>query len=40
MDGQKDKERKSKIELVKVTEEMMIEQDGKRVGGDSIIGYI
>ncbi len=33
MDGQKDKERK--MELVKVTEEMMIEQDGKRVGGDS-----
>lgn len=35
MDGQKDKERKNKMELVKVTEEMMMEQDGKRVGGDS-----
>lgn len=35
MDGQKDKEKKIKMELVKVTEEMMMEQDGKRVGRDS-----
>lgn len=35
MDGQKNKERKNKMKLVKVMEEMMMEQDGKRVGGDS-----
>ncbi len=35
MDGQKDKERNNKMKLRKVTEEMMMEQDGKRVGGDS-----
>lgn len=35
MDGQKDKEKKIKMELVKVTEEMMMEEDGKRVDRDS-----
>nr|WP_315528887.1 antirestriction protein ArdA [Carnobacterium maltaromaticum] len=40
MDSQKDKERK--MELVKVTEEMMIEQDGKRVYGypDEVVRVI
>lgn len=40
MDGQKDKEKKIKMELVKVTEEMMMKQDGKRVAEIAIIGYI